>query len=390
MSYNSTDEQFKLRNNLSTWRFSYSNGAIGAQMWRELGTAFTGIGSNALKPGDVLTFTHRLDEITVSTVSSENKTYPFFDENDIFYHSEMKNAEWDDDTETGSKKYLEGYYYHPTTKALDKTQGDDGVALTHPTDVQFDGYLKYSIFTDANRISGDGAATDAYTGGTSFVYPTSNGALIRIGNSGGDADFRIYDVRLYNRALTNDEVKQNHTVDLFKYYEIDMYDYVRLDDTQKKAVADVIGAYSVSEITEEELQQLLKTAAINASDYSVKSGLVAYFDAGQYISEYGTPKATGTADKLGKSIVWYSNNLPTYDENGRYVLGTSVAVNEPTDTVGTSLNYVANNYHSTSSDGVLVDYANGDFTVTSTYKSAIEAAIPNFVQLDASLCGRTE
>lgn len=321
VSFNSTDEQFKLRNNLSTWRFSYSNGAIDAKMWRELGTAFTGIGSNALKPGDVLTFTHRLDEITVSEVSSENKTYPFFDENDIFYHEDMKNAKWDDDSETGSKKYLAGYYYHPTTKVLNKTQGNDGVALAHPTDVQFDGYLKYSIFTDANRISGDGAATDTYTGGTSFVYPTSNGALIRIGNSSGDAGFRIYDVRLYNRALTNDEVKQNHTVDLFKYYEIDMYDYVRFDDTQKKAVADVIGAYSVSEITADELQQLLKTAAKNASDYSVKSGLVAYFDAEQYISDYGTPKVTGTADKLGKSIVWYNNKLPTYDENSRYVLG---------------------------------------------------------------------
>ncbi len=130
----------------------------------------------------------------------------------------------------------------------------------------------------------------------------------------------------YESLYVEGDEKQNNTVALFKQHAIDLYDYVRLDDTQKKAVADVIGEYSVSDITAEKLQQLLKSTVINASDYYVTDGLIAYFNAEQYISKYPdvpTEGKVGTADKLDKSIIWYNGagNTITYGEDGKYVSG---------------------------------------------------------------------
>ena len=73
------------------------------------------------------------------------------------------------------------------------------------------------------------------------------------------------------------------------------------------------------------------------------------------------------------------------------IIGTDVAINEPVG-YGPSFNYITNNYHNNkvSANEIFVDYLNGDFTVKAAYKSAITAEIPDFVQLDASLCGRTE
>ncbi len=333
-SYNSSASKFGIRHNFSTWRFSvaYMDGSskVGAslsqEMFIELGTAAAGIGKNALIPNDVFTFTHRVEDVVVSDVTAEDGKYKFFDDNDIFYHTEMLKDEWylpwDDATGKGSLEYIQNYYYYENENYISTSKYAGNAPLTTPTEVRFDGYFTYSIITDANRISGAGMESDKYSGGVSFVYPSTvsdgvitptNKSVIRIGNSGGDANFKIYDVRVYDRALTDEEVKKNHVVDLFKYYEVDLYDFVRVDDVLKAQAIEILSAYSINEINAEGIEEILASNA-NSNTYYVQDGLIAYFDAEKYIAEKGV-STSGAKDVLGNSFIWYKT--PSAKDNNR-------------------------------------------------------------------------
>ncbi len=62
-----------------------------------------------------------------------------------------------------------------------------------------------------------------------------------------NADSYVYAIRVYDYVLSADEIAQNHTADLAKYFQLDVAKYSKLDATSKKAVWDEMKAYTLND-----------------------------------------------------------------------------------------------------------------------------------------------
>lgn len=90
----------------------------------------------------------------------------------------------------------------------------------------------------------------------------------------------FYSIRLYNRALTELEVCQNHTVDLFKYYAVDLDLFDILDARTQEYLYKALAVYQVGETSKEELEDILINFAmtggalgiVNIEDYITFDG----------------------------------------------------------------------------------------------------------------------
>lgn len=75
------------------------------------------------------------------------------------------------------------------------------------------------------------------------------------------------------------------------------------------------------------------------------------------------------------------------------VVGTSICFNAAQSIengkVVPSFDYVGENYHNKSYEGIFVDHLNGDFTINSDVMEEIKNVIPDFMPLSTEKCGLT-
>lgn len=148
------------------------------------------------------------------------------------------------------------------------------------------------MLTDPNKFMDESGKLAATTGTPKGTYLTADGSYQtgtgkdyvdgyygttdqdatswtdRIGYSNSFAG-RIYAIRYYNRALSQAETRQNHFVDLAKFFRIDISLYDRLTATGKAAIHAAAKAYSVDG-DRETIATALETAILNTlqAEYS--------------------------------------------------------------------------------------------------------------------------
>ncbi len=133
------------------------------------------------------------------------------------------------------------------TKGSNVTTLDtEGKLLTSPLNVPFD----ISITKTATAT---GADVTAYRGTTSVKQAAAdyNGAAERnVLYIAPGVNINLYSVRVYNRILTDAEIKQNHFADLATYLKISLALFNSMSDTQKTAVYEKFANVTYEDFTD--------------------------------------------------------------------------------------------------------------------------------------------
>lgn len=106
--------------------------------------------------------------------------------------------------------------------------------------------MKLALYLDAQK------ACDS-----TFKATAQNGELYKIGEG---ADAQIYAVRVYDKALTEKEVKQNHFADMAMFFGLDVSNFAKLSSAKKTAVYDAFSAINASTPREEVVAAYTKAA----------------------------------------------------------------------------------------------------------------------------------
>jgi hypothetical protein len=79
-----------------------------------------------------------------------------------------------------------------------------------------------------------------HQGHSTFEGYAKSSDVFKIGEG---ADSRIHAIRVYNKVLTQEEVKQNHFADMALYFSLDIKDFAKLSDAKKTAAYDALSAF---------------------------------------------------------------------------------------------------------------------------------------------------
>ena len=101
----------------------------------------------------------------------------------------------------------------------------------------------------------------------------------------GRLDFGYRAIRIYDVALTSEQMAQNHAIDLLKYYDIDPAPYRALDDELKAGVHKELLNFEVGQSD----RKALETIIIN---YALTEGKLDVSDVSDYISFVGVQART--------------------------------------------------------------------------------------------------
>ena len=120
----------------------------------------------------------------------------------------------------------------------------------------------YSVYFDGtNYTTGTSTVRDITTvsapteTGTAKAAPSTSLVLAK------DVGARIYAVRVYERKLSDDEIKHNHIIDICKFYRLDPSFYLDAEDSRKSVIATALSSIRVGEATREEIDSRLAEVA---------------------------------------------------------------------------------------------------------------------------------
>ena len=154
-------------------------------------------------------------------------------------------------------------------------------------------------------------------------YSVSDGEATQLQLTFGiDVTTQFYAFRLYDRALTDIEIMQNHTIDLFKYYEIDPTLYLSFDIPTRERLYKALAPYQVGETAKEELNTIL-------ANFALTGGVLGVVDISDYMSFLGIQARTDDYAALRLRYAISRERLKILDEIGAtYSFGALYAKKE--------------------------------------------------------------
>ena len=200
---------------------------------------------------------------------------------------------------------------------------------------------------------------EKYASGAYSAYAYENGALLELDTEGvtvsgkdlillRDTAADIYDIRIYEGAVSERQLKQNHFADIAKYYKLSIYYFLQLTDEKKADVYDAFAGIAIGDKTKEEMQTILdnaiKSGGSGAVDYDslyvTDVPLLFAWDASSM--KEGDAAVTGIASSVGDktlalagtpyngylrstSVLDLTSLLPTYTKDG-YTLNSDVTI----------------------------------------------------------------
>ncbi len=127
--------------------------------------------------------------------------------------------------------------------------GDFTLSVSHPAgdlDAMKAGSGAFSVRYNANELF---SAVITYEKLSALSWTETN--MLGFYSS---ADMALYAVRVYNRALSNDEILINHFADLAKFYKLDVGMYEKLSDKERASFAAHFSDYRIGSSDKDELQ----------------------------------------------------------------------------------------------------------------------------------------
>ncbi len=106
----------------------------------------------------------------------------------------------------------------------------------------------------------------------------SNTSDITIGAKYSLSGNNLYALRVYNKALTPEEIAQNHFADLAKFYQLEMYGYDNLSTEKKAMIHTALASYLLTSTTDTETKAAVQSAYTAAYLEAAKTGNE-YYDA---------------------------------------------------------------------------------------------------------------
>ena len=139
-------------------------------------------------------------------------------------------------------------YYRDARPAIDNSWGVEKSALTARYDARYVGNM---------NLDKDG-------GWTGIKETANEGNLVLKfgGGANGVMKFGFHAVRMYNRALSEAELRQNHAADLIKFYRVDLSLFDRLSESAKGYFYDAVRDIALGETTKENLEEILESFAL--------------------------------------------------------------------------------------------------------------------------------
>ncbi len=96
---------------------------------------------------------------------------------------------------------------------------------------------------------------------------------------GGNLPFAYRALRMYDRALTEAELAQNHAAELLDYYQVDLFVYNLLSETERAMANEDLSTLRLGETSKEEIESIINTdeykeMTYNYADLYIRDGLV--------------------------------------------------------------------------------------------------------------------
>ena len=164
-------------------------------------------------------------------------------------------------------------YWRDANPAIDNQWGGVNSTLTAAYDARYVGNFKRDV---------DGGYTGKKEEANADTLVLKFG-----GGKNGVMRFGYHAIRMYNRALMKEEIQLNHLADLFKYYKVDITEFVKKKDEKKLLVAAYFTDYQIGETSKEELEAVLAEALVPTLDelyaplYARPENLIFRFDASE-------------------------------------------------------------------------------------------------------------
>ena len=130
------------------------------------------------------------------------------------------------------------------------THGGKSFDLTYRTEAKDGSYD--AVLSSASTTLGKFSKTTAYAG-----------AVCDFGWNFNESDAKIYAVRLYDRALSDAELRQNHFADLAKYFRLDLGDFASYSDADKQRIYSAFTAYDLETASYAALQKAYTDLAVS-------------------------------------------------------------------------------------------------------------------------------
>ena len=147
---------------------------------------------------------------------------------------------------------------------------------------------------------------------------TADNLVLKFGGTQyGHVKYGYHAIRMYNRAISETEMQQNHMADLFKYYGVDLSLYYACDSTEKAAVRTALSTVQLGKSSTAEIEGVLKANnTLTYNDLYVQNGLTFAWDAFDITASFNPAKDAiswvdgTTVANLGSNYAWGSMNAP--------------------------------------------------------------------------------
>ena len=108
------------------------------------------------------------------------------------------------------------------------------------------------------------------------------------GGKNGAMKWGYHAIRMYNRALDEAELQQNHAADLFKFYGVDMTVYNTLLDFEKAAAHKALAPIALGDTTKEAIEAIIADSVFTLNDDYLDTHEIVSFD-GYQVRTYVDP-----------------------------------------------------------------------------------------------------
>ncbi|MBE6695009.1 MAG: acetylxylan esterase [Ruminococcaceae bacterium] len=187
------------------------------------------------------------------------------------------------------------------------------------TNASQSGRMKVSAIFNGTKVDdkyfpGEAGATD----GTYTTNPSTDGF-----NIGVNGDLTMYAIRVYDKVVTEAEVKQNHLADMYGYYKLPVINYLDLQPYQRQAVDNEVSMWNFDTYeTKEEAQAAYEELVLEASEMNLPelTELVDFLGYSTRINSYPGIRAQFTMNE---------ENLAALEEQGYNVeVGVIMAISD--------------------------------------------------------------
>lgn len=144
---------------------------------------------------------------------------------------------------------------------------------------------------------------------------TSENLVLKFGGGkNGIQRFGYHAIRMYDRALDEAEMRQNHAADLFKYYGVDISLYTVLDGIEKSTVHTALKSVMLGTTSKEAIEEiLLANDVFKYADLYVLEDLAFAWDAFDIAEDFNGQMVSWYDGKMitpGSTYAWTSMNMP--------------------------------------------------------------------------------